>query len=152
MTVLITGGAGYIDSHMVLELLDADERVVVLDNLSTGHRWVLAEGVPLIVGDTGDQPLVSRLIREHDVEAIMEAEQHIGLVLTQRDDNPPEQRDQYQRRARAVSRHEDAQASREISLRCEQIPFFDPVTCARIALARSLARIDVPPQGRNLEP
>jgi UDP-glucose 4-epimerase len=71
MTVLVTGGAGYIGSHMVLELLDADERVVVLDNLSTGHRWALPEGVPLIVGDTGDQPLVSRLIREHHVEAII---------------------------------------------------------------------------------
>jgi UDP-glucose 4-epimerase len=56
---------------MVYELVDAGERVVVLDNLSTGHRWAVAAGVPLIVGDTGDQPLVSRLIREHDVEAII---------------------------------------------------------------------------------
>ena len=55
MTVLVTGGAGYIGSHMVLELADAGERVVVLDNLSTGLDWAVAQGVPLVVGDTGDQ-------------------------------------------------------------------------------------------------
>jgi UDP-glucose 4-epimerase len=71
MTVLVTGGAGYIGSQMVYALIDAGERVVVLDNLSTGHRWAVAADVPLIVGETGDQPLVSRLIREHDVEAII---------------------------------------------------------------------------------
>ena len=71
MTVLVTGGAGYVGSHMVLELLDAGERVVVLDNLSAGFPWAVAEGVPLIVGDTGDQALVARLIREHGVEAII---------------------------------------------------------------------------------
>ena len=58
MTVLVTGGAGYIGSQMVNELRDAGERVVVLDNLSTGHRWAVPDDVPLIVGETGDQPLV----------------------------------------------------------------------------------------------
>jgi UDP-glucose 4-epimerase len=71
MTVLVTGGAGYIGSQMVYELIDAGERVVVLDNLSTGHRGAVATVVPFTVGETGDQPLVSRLIREHDVEAII---------------------------------------------------------------------------------
>ena len=71
MTVLVTGGAGYVGSHMVLELVDAGERVVVLDNLSAGFPWAVAEGVPLIVGDIGDQTLVARLIREHSVEAII---------------------------------------------------------------------------------
>ena len=71
MTVLVTGGAGYIGSHMVLELLDAGEHVVVLDNLSTGHRHAVADGAPLIVGDTGDQRLVTQLIREHGVDAII---------------------------------------------------------------------------------
>ena len=47
MTVLVTGGGGYIGSHMVHELADAGERVVVLDNLSTGFRSALPEGVPL---------------------------------------------------------------------------------------------------------
>ena len=55
MTVLVTGGAGYIGSHMVLELLDAGEKVVVLDNLSTGFRWAVPPSVPLIVGDIGDE-------------------------------------------------------------------------------------------------
>ncbi len=71
MTVLVTGGAGYIGSQMVNELHDAGERVVVLDNLSTGHRWAIPEGVPLVVGETGDQPLVSKLVREHDVSEII---------------------------------------------------------------------------------
>ncbi len=71
MTILVTGGAGYIGSHMVLELADAGERVVVLDNLSTGHRWAVAEGVPLIVGESGDQPLVTKLIRDHGIDAII---------------------------------------------------------------------------------
>jgi UDP-glucose 4-epimerase len=71
MTVLVTGGAGYIGSHMVHELVDAGERVVVLDNLSTGFPWAVAAGVPLIVGETGDQALVDRIIREHGVAAII---------------------------------------------------------------------------------
>jgi UDP-glucose 4-epimerase len=71
MTTLITGGAGYIGSQMLHDLVDAGEHVVVLDNLSTGHRWAVADGVPLIVGETGDQPLVTRLIREHGIEAII---------------------------------------------------------------------------------
>jgi UDP-glucose 4-epimerase len=71
MTVLITGGAGYIGSQMVNELRDAGERVVVLDNLSTGHRWAVPASVPLIVGETGDQPLVTKLIREHEISEII---------------------------------------------------------------------------------
>jgi len=62
MTILVTGGAGYIGSHMVLELLDRGEEVVVLDDLSTGFRWAIPEGVPLIVGDFGDQDLVAKTI------------------------------------------------------------------------------------------
>jgi UDP-glucose 4-epimerase len=71
MTILVTGGAGYIGSHMVLELIDAGERVVVLDNLSTGFRWLLPDGVPLIVGDSGNQDLVSRLIQQYGMETII---------------------------------------------------------------------------------
>lgn len=71
MTVLVTGGAGYIGSHMVWELVDAGESVIVLDNLSTGFRWAVADRASLVVGDTGDQSLVSRLIRQHRIEAII---------------------------------------------------------------------------------
>ena len=71
MTVLVTGGAGYIGSHMVYELLDRGERVVVLDNLSSGHRWAVPEAVPFVVGETGDQTLVARLTQEHGVNAVI---------------------------------------------------------------------------------
>jgi UDP-glucose 4-epimerase len=71
MAVLVTGGAGYIGSHMVYELADAGEQVVVLDNLSTGFDWAIANGVPLITGESGDQELVTRAIREHGVDAII---------------------------------------------------------------------------------
>jgi UDP-glucose 4-epimerase len=71
MSALVTGGAGYIGSHMVFELLDAGEQVIVLDNLSTGFPWAVPERVPFIVGDTGDPALVSHLITEHDVRAII---------------------------------------------------------------------------------
>ncbi|EJW10236.1 UDP-glucose 4-epimerase [Rhodovulum sp. PH10] len=71
MTVLVTGGAGYIGSHMVHALVDSGERVVVLDNLSTGFAWALPAAATLVEGDTGDEVLVSRLIAEHAVEAIV---------------------------------------------------------------------------------
>ena len=71
MSILVTGGAGYIGSHMVPELVDAGELVVVLDNLSTGFDWAVPKGVPLIVGDTGDQKLVGQIIREHKVDSII---------------------------------------------------------------------------------
>ena len=70
MNVLVTGGAGYIGGHMVLELMDAGETPVILDNLSTGERWSVPEGVPLIVGDFGDAGLVEKVLREHKIEAI----------------------------------------------------------------------------------
>jgi UDP-glucose 4-epimerase len=70
MAVLVTGGAGYIGSHMVLALLDAGEQVVVLDNLSTGFDWALPPEATLVVGDMGDEALVGRVIGEHGVKAI----------------------------------------------------------------------------------
>jgi UDP-glucose 4-epimerase len=71
MTVLVTGGAGYIGSHMVYALLDAGERVVVLDNLATGFDWAVAQGAALIIGDAGDQPLVTELIAKHRIDSII---------------------------------------------------------------------------------
>ena len=55
MTVLVTGGAGYIGSHMVHDLVDAGESVVVLDNLSTGFRFLIPTSVPFVAGSTGDR-------------------------------------------------------------------------------------------------
>jgi UDP-glucose 4-epimerase len=71
MTVLVTGGAGYIGSHMVQALVEAGERVVVIDNLSTGFSKFLPEGVPLFIGDAGDENLVEGVIAAHGVESIL---------------------------------------------------------------------------------
>jgi UDP-glucose 4-epimerase len=71
MTILVTGGAGYIGSHMVLELLDSGESVVVLDNLSTGFRWAVPANATLVVGDIGDQELVRSIVRKHAVKSII---------------------------------------------------------------------------------
>jgi UDP-glucose 4-epimerase len=67
----VTGGAGYIGSHMVHALADAGERVVVLDNLSTGFAWAVPKGATLVTGETGDQALVANLIAQHGVDAII---------------------------------------------------------------------------------
>ena len=69
--VLVTGGAGYIGSHAVLELLDAGWPVTVIDNLVTGFRDAVPEGVPFYEGDVGDPSLVRRIIQEQDVGAVM---------------------------------------------------------------------------------
>lgn len=71
MAVLVTGGAGYIGSHMVLELLDAGEAVVVLDNLSTGFVWAVDPRATLVVGDMGDQALVETVMRQHGIDAVI---------------------------------------------------------------------------------
>jgi UDP-glucose 4-epimerase len=71
MSVLVTGGAGYIGSHMALELLDAGERTVVLDNLSTGLAGAVPREAELIEGDVGDQGLVRSIIEGRGIESIM---------------------------------------------------------------------------------
>ena len=71
MTVLVTGGAGYIGSHMVLRLADAGETVVVLDNLSTGFDWSVDPRATFVAGNAGDTELVGRLIAEHKIDAIV---------------------------------------------------------------------------------
>jgi len=71
MGVLVTGGAGFIGSHMVLELLDAGEDVVVLDNLSTGFRWAVPGEANFVEGDVGDHDLVSRLFLSNSIDAII---------------------------------------------------------------------------------
>ncbi len=70
MSVLVTGGAGYIGGHMTLGLMDAGETVVVLDNLSTGFARAVPDGAKLVVGDTGVADLVATLIAEHEVDAV----------------------------------------------------------------------------------
>jgi UDP-glucose 4-epimerase len=67
----VTGGARYLGSHMVHELKDAGERVVVLDNLSTGFRFLIPDDAPLIVGSTGDRDLTAKVIAEYGIDAII---------------------------------------------------------------------------------
>jgi len=71
MTVLVTGGAGYIGSHFIYLLAEAGESVVVIDNLSTGFANFVPGGVPLIVGDAGDESLVESTINDYQVESIV---------------------------------------------------------------------------------
>src|SRR5277367_640176 len=70
MTVLVTGGAGYIGGRMVVGLKEAGEKVVVVDNLSTGYTCAVPEGIELVVCDFPDADLVSRVIQERGVNAI----------------------------------------------------------------------------------
>ena len=74
-TVLVSGGAGYIGSHVGRQLGEAGQSVVVLDNLSTGFAESVLHG-ELIVGDTGDYDLVNRLLREYRVESVMHFAAH----------------------------------------------------------------------------
>ncbi len=69
--VLVTGGAGYIGSHAVLALRDAGWSVAVIDNLSTGFRWAVAEDVPFYEGDIEDAGLLSRIFAEQKIGAVM---------------------------------------------------------------------------------
>ena len=71
MTILVTGGGGYIGSHMAHELADAGEAVVVVDDLSTGFRAALPKTVPLVVGDVGNGELIAEVIRSQAVTAII---------------------------------------------------------------------------------
>ncbi len=74
-SILVTGGAGYIGSHVVRQLGEAGEQVVVLDNLSTGFKSAVIHG-ELVVGETGDKELVSKLIAEHDIDTILHFAAH----------------------------------------------------------------------------
>ncbi len=71
MAVLVTGGAGYIGSHMVWSLLDAGEAVVVLDCLSTGFRWAVAPEPRFYLGDAGDRALLQRVFAENDIDSVV---------------------------------------------------------------------------------
>jgi len=73
--VLVTGGAGYIGSHVVRQLAEAGEDIVVLDNLTTGFRSAVTEGT-LVVGDTGDRAVVRRLLAENRFSAILHFAAH----------------------------------------------------------------------------
>ncbi|MET0657528.1 MAG: UDP-glucose 4-epimerase GalE [Steroidobacteraceae bacterium] len=75
MSILVTGGAGYIGSHVVRQLGERGERVTILDNLSTGFRSAVLHG-KLVVGDTGDRELVGRVLKENGIETVMHFAAH----------------------------------------------------------------------------
>jgi len=71
MTVLVTGGGGYIGSHMAWELLDHGETVLVVDNLSTGFDWLVPGQAQLVVADIGDASLLDRLFGDGTIDAVI---------------------------------------------------------------------------------
>ncbi len=71
MAILVTGGAGYIGSVAVEDLGRQSEQVVVLDNLTYGHKQAVDENVTFYEGDIGDEKLVSEIVKKHDIEACM---------------------------------------------------------------------------------
>lgn len=75
MNIMVTGGAGYIGSHTVRELVNRGHQVLVLDNLSRGHKAAVKEGF-LVVGDTGDRELLQKLFADFEVEAVMHFAAH----------------------------------------------------------------------------
>ena len=99
-TILVTGGAGYIGSHAVLALLDAGWRVAVLDNLVTGFRWAVPKGAVFYEGDIADAALVTRIVAEQDVGAIM----HFAgsVVVPESVTNPLKYYDNNSSRSRAL--------------------------------------------------
>lgn len=77
-TILVTGGAGYIGSHVARQLGERGERLVTLDNLSTGYRGAVLHG-GFVEGDTGDAALVARVLEEHAVDTILHFAAHIQV-------------------------------------------------------------------------
>ena len=71
MTVLVTGGAGYIGSHMALKLGDSGEETVVLDNLTTGFDWAVDHRASLVQGDASDIEFVTKLIKDRGITEII---------------------------------------------------------------------------------
>ncbi len=83
-TILVTGGAGYIGSHVARQLTGHGESVVILDNLSTGFREATL-GAPLVVGDVGDRALVERVLAEHRIDTVMHFAAHTIVPESVRD-------------------------------------------------------------------
>ncbi len=77
-TILVTGGAGYIGSHVARQLGERGEKLVTLDNLSTGFRGAVLHG-EFVQGDTGDSALVARVLAEHKVDTVMHFAAHIQV-------------------------------------------------------------------------
>ncbi|MED3794957.1 UDP-glucose 4-epimerase GalE [Niallia alba] len=84
MAILVCGGAGYIGSHMVSELLDQGEEVIVVDNLQTGHKGAVLEGVTLYIGDLRDESFLDDVFKRNSIEAVVHfaADSLVGESVT----------------------------------------------------------------------
>ncbi|WND03184.1 UDP-glucose 4-epimerase GalE [Temperatibacter marinus] len=71
MAILVTGGAGYIGSHTLIEVCDAGEDVIVVDNLSTGFKEAIDSRAKFLQGDIGDQAFMQRVFEDHSIEAVI---------------------------------------------------------------------------------
>lgn len=77
--ILVTGGAGYIGSHAVKQLVASGYSVTVLDNFYSGHRWAVSPKARLVEGDTADRALVEKIVREDKIQALMHFAAHIEV-------------------------------------------------------------------------
>ncbi len=83
--ILVTGGAGYIGSHTLHQLIEAKLPCVVLDNLYSGHRWAVPDSVPFVEGNTGDIKIVSELIKQYQVESVIHFAAHLEVEESTRE-------------------------------------------------------------------
>ncbi len=77
--ILVTGGAGYIGSHTLHQLVEKNEPAIALDNLYSGFQWAVPKGVELVVGDVGDQRLTEQLIREKKIDSVIHFAGHLEV-------------------------------------------------------------------------
>ncbi|MDH5654604.1 MAG: UDP-glucose 4-epimerase GalE [Spirochaetia bacterium] len=80
LNLLVTGGAGYIGSHAVSQLLEADHRVTVVDNLYSGHRWAVSDSAEFIEGDAGDPELMDEVASRKKFDAVFHFAGHIEVA------------------------------------------------------------------------
>ncbi|WP_096190337.1 UDP-glucose 4-epimerase GalE [Evansella halocellulosilytica] len=85
MAVLVCGGAGYIGSHAVADLIEKGEKVVVIDNLQTGHLDAVAQGADLYIGDLRNKDLLARVFKENEIDAVIHfaADSLVGVSVTE---------------------------------------------------------------------
>ncbi len=83
--ILVTGGAGYIGSHTLHQLVKKGEKVIALDNLYSGFRWAVPQGVELVVGNMGDQELTAQLICEKQIDSVIHFAAHLEVEESTRD-------------------------------------------------------------------